>query len=703
MQPVRVLCSLLFFALLLAICIPLTARAQDSRDFAVMLQATTQREPAYSITLHWNTDPYATYYSVERKLVSENVWEYLGDTDPTGTSFTDSAVELGKGYEYAVRKLCKQPITDDSILTYQGTGYIYAGIDILPPDKDRHVLIIVDNTMADPLASELERLEQDLQREGWSTTRSDVPRTELFSSTAVQQVKSIITDAYTTTPNKLTSVLIIGRVAVPYSGRIAPDGHPDHLGAWPADSYYADVDGVWTDNTVNDDTTELGRPITRNVIGDGKFDQSSFPSQLDIQVGRVDFYDMSDFSVSETELLRRYLNKDHRYRTGQIVVQEGGIIDDNFPASSLAETFSSSGWRNIALFGGEQAVRAADFFTTLDTASYLWAYGCGPGSYSSSQGVGSTIQCSMLPVNAVFTMLFGSYFGDWDSPNNFLRAAIASDPSVLTCVWAARPHWYFHHMLMGEPIGFSTLVSQNNSTTYIPNYNYNVPGYPNGVIYTTGNRQAHIALMGDPTLRVYKGPVAAAPVSLVVNQLSSTRIYLQWTAPAQPVSGYQVFRALSPDDPFQRITSDVITGTEFVDDTPAEKKQWTYMVRAVIRRESGGGTYLEPGPGTQQSVAVTVADQQKTMSSSLLCFPNPAARTTVLSFPVEHYAQINIDVFNATGVHIASIFSAKRAPGQQTIEWNLTDIQGNRVAPGLYLVRCNVGGTIHTTRVVVQP
>lgn len=697
------LLSLITACILSAFFQPMALQAQNSRDFAVLLRAQTATQPTPSITLSWNSDPYAESYNIERKHKAETTWTYIGETGADATSFTDKTVELSIGYEYAVRKLCKQPITDDSTLTYQGSGYIYAGIDVLPPDTRGTVLLLVDNTMSAPLALELQQLEADMKAEGWNVLRADVERTEEFSSSAVQEIKTLITDVHTSTPGGLQSVFLYGRIAVPYSGRIAPDGHPDHLGAWPADAYYADVDGVWTDKTVSDDTTELGRAATRNIAGDGKFDQSSLPSIVELQIGRVDFYDMDNFALSETELLRRYLNKNHRYRTGQIAVQEGGIIDDNFPASSMAEAFASSGWRNIALFGNENSVRAADLFTTLDTASYLWAYGCGPGSYTSCQEAASTPQFATTPVNAVFTMLFGSYFGDWDSPNNLLRAAIASEPSVLTCVWAARPHWYFHHLLLGEPIGYSTLISQNNYTTYIPNYNYNVPGYPNGVIYSTGNKQPHAALMGDPTLRVYRAPVPPPPMAIMATQPLSTQVQLRWTPPAQPVAGYQVYRAVSPEGPFTLVTSGMITQPEFIDNVPAGTRDYTYKVRSLVRNESNGGTYLEAGAAALQTVTVSVPDNQQHNSESLICFPNPAVQSAVLAFSQEQTAPVHIDIFSATGARVINVVAAHYSAGSHTVEWNLTDAAGNRVAPGLYTVRCHIGNTVRTAHIVVHP
>ena len=59
-------------------------------------------------------------------------------------------------------------------------------------------------------------------------------------------------------------------------------------------------------------------------------------------------------------------------------------------------------------------------------------------------------------------MLFGSYFGDWDSSSNLMRGALASDGGALTCGWAGRPHWYLHPMAMGATVGDCLMLTQNN-------------------------------------------------------------------------------------------------------------------------------------------------------------------------------------------------------------------------------------------------
>ncbi|MDV7396313.1 hypothetical protein RZS08_33270, partial [Arthrospira platensis SPKY1] len=148
------------------------------------------------------------------------------------------------------------------------------------------------------------------------------------------------------------------------------------------------------------------------------------------------------------------------------------------------EGFSASGWRNFSSLCGVDQVFAGDYLSTLKMENYLWSYGCGAGNFQNCSGVIGTPGFAQDSVLGVFTMLFGSYFGDWDNPeNNLLRAALASG-NVLTNCWAGRPYWYFHHMGMGENIGYSAWVSMNNSVLYDFNNN---------------QRGVHMALMGDPT------------------------------------------------------------------------------------------------------------------------------------------------------------------------------------------------------------
>ncbi|MFN7142006.1 MAG: fibronectin type III domain-containing protein, partial [Limisphaerales bacterium] len=275
----------------------------DPKFYAVQVSATVQESPA-RITLNWTGDSNATGYIVSRKAPNATAWTQVASLPANATSYADNNVTVGTIYEYQVER----PTSS----RYRGFGYVTAAIKAPLVDQRGKVLFIVENTFAADLANELAQMQRNLIGDGWIVIRRNVSRND-----SVVSVKNIIKAEYAADPNNLKSVYLFGRVPVPYSGNFGPDGHHDHQGAWPADTYYADVDGNWTDTSVHN--TSSPRAQTRNVPGDGKFDQSTIPSDVELQVGRVDLSNMTAFNnkgLTERDLLRRYLVKNHNFRHG---------------------------------------------------------------------------------------------------------------------------------------------------------------------------------------------------------------------------------------------------------------------------------------------------------------------------------------------------------------------------------------------------
>ena len=538
--------------------------AADSPDYAVQVSATVQKSPA-QITLSWPADPNATDYTVSRKSADSTSWGSGSTVSTSVNSYTDTNVAAGSAYDYRIVK---------NASGYTGYGYIYAGIELPLVESRGKVVLVVENSYATDLSAELARLQQDLAGDGWIVLRHDVGRTD-----SVQSVKNLIQADYNADSGNVKSVFLFGHVPVPYSGGTAWDGHvPQHQGAWASDVFYAVMDGSWTDSTVNLSSGQ-SFPETVNVPGDGKFDQSTPTSDVRLSIGRVDLANMPSFSKSEKELLRQYLNKDHNFRHTLITAQRRGIIHDDFGGFN-GEAFASSGWRNFAPFFGAQnitSVGSGSFFPTLSSQSYLWAYGCGPGWVTSCQGVGQTSDFASYDMQAVFTMFFGSYFGDWDKQDNFLRAPLAGATYGLTSSWAGRPHWHYYHMAMGEPIGDSARLTQNNSGLYVTN---------------SGARGTHIALMGDPTLRMH--PVV--PPSNFTASISGTGVSLAWNSSSDASAGYHVYRAASAAGPFSRVTPSPLSATNFTDSS-ITSGDYTYMVRALKLESSASGTYFNASQG----------------------------------------------------------------------------------------------------------
>ncbi len=536
------------------------AWGQTTQQAAVLVSAVVSTTPP-SIAFSWTPDPSASSYTVYRRLNGVASWG-TPTTIPGGAaaaSWVDSSVTIGTRYEYWFNKSG----------TTAGKSYVASGIETPAVEARGKLILLVDATKVIALGARLDRLIGDLVGDGWTVLRHDVLPTQ-----SVPSIKALIVADYNADPTTVRSVFLLGRIPVPYSGIIAPDGHPDHQGAWPADVYYGDINGTWTDVSAN--STTASRAENQNVHGDGKFDQSQIPSDVDLMVGRVDLSNMTAFGVAEDVLLQNYLDKDHDYRHRVFAAAAQAVIDDNFGYFG-GEAFAATGWRNFAGLFGASNVFGADYFTSLNTVSgpgFLWSYGCGGGSYTSAGGVGSTTDFTTSTNRNVFTILFGSYFGDWDSQNNFLRAPLCSG-WTLASFWAGRPHWSFHQMGMGDTLGHCARFSQNDT---------GAGGF--------GTRSIHVALMGDPTLREH----VLAPPANVTATAAGSQMILNWGASAQPVAGYHVYRAGTAAGPFTRLTVAPVSGLGFTDAAPTSLAA-VYMVRAVAIESGSSGSYWNLSQG----------------------------------------------------------------------------------------------------------
>jgi hypothetical protein len=339
------------------------ALAASVSDFAVRVSGTVQTSPT-GIVLSWPLDPTTTGYILYRKLRDDTSWPSSGTTLPANsTGYTDTSVVVGGAYEYRIEKNGPD---------YYGYGYIYAGIEVPLVANRGKVILLVDSSLASSLVTELARLRQDLVGDGWTVIRHDVPRMTVDPANAsssawsarsneLANVKGLIKTDYNADPGNVKAVLLFGHVAVPYSGDIYPDGHTTHRGAWPADVFYGDMNGVWGDSSV---TSTGGNARNRNVPGDGKFDPTWIPSDVELEVGRVDFANMPAFSQGETELLRGYLNKDHNFRHVLYTVERRGLIDDHLGLTT-SEPIAANGWRNFAPFFGAASTFTGEWLTTL--------------------------------------------------------------------------------------------------------------------------------------------------------------------------------------------------------------------------------------------------------------------------------------------------------------------------------------------------
>lgn len=567
------LLTILLFAVWIFV-VPQNVRADSTFVYAVQLSAQVQSSPP-QITLNWEPDPYgANDYAIYRKSKTATDWGApLAVLDGSAGSYIDTNVAVGTTYEYQVIK--------DAVLGYTGYGYIFSGIEAPPNENRGTVVLVVASESVAGLDAELAQLQSDLVGDGWQVLRHDVSEND-----TPDDVRGLILNDYWAAPQQVNTVFLLGHVPILQSGYLNYDGHGAR--PMPADAFYGDVNDDW--------------PTLTNS-------PSYLPSDVALMVGRVDMFDLPGNTSpipnpSETELLRRYLNKDHNWRQKLIPVQRRALMGNRRGDEGGLAT-AASGYRNFEPFVGPENTLEANIEDTapasqrwsslLEAGSYLWAYGNGAGqdiaiSYLGTNGIYDDVWSTDLiggDAKAVFVMVFGSHLGNWDHTDNIMRSVLATPTMGLACFMSGEPHWFCHHMGLGEDIGYCTRLTMNNSSLYQSESN-------------TFTRAVYIALMGDPTLRME--PVS--PASNLILSTESSTVQLNW-APSSDASlvGYNVYRSASAAGPFTRVNSDLIVGTSFTD-TGVTAGTYTYMVRAIAFVTNPSGSYYDPSEGSFGSVSV---------------------------------------------------------------------------------------------------
>ncbi|MBL0044988.1 MAG: fibronectin type III domain-containing protein [Flavobacteriales bacterium] len=615
-----------------------------SQKESILLNATVQSTPA-SITLNWPAQTGTTGYTVYRKLKTDASWgSSIGTVGSAATIYQDNGVAAGTYYEYKVVR---------AYTGGTGYGYIAAGIQVPATDFRGKMVLLVDNTFITSCATQLTQLETDLKVDGWIVLRSNVDR-----NASVTSVRGIVQGFYNADPTNVKAVYIVGHVPVPYSGNINPDGHGDHLGAWPCDGYYGEMNGTWTDNSVNSNGGQNAR--NHNSPGDGKFDQSDYPSVLELQVGRIDFYEFESFQyyagLSETQLTINYLNKAHQFKAKLFTPTFRGAVFDNF--DDLSYALAGSGYKSIAPLVGNANFNdlnpnAAAFSTYVDDQSYLWTYACRGGTWTNCANVGSTGEyANNIAMGGVFNMTFGSYFGDWNSYNNFLKAPLGSGKG-LTNVWAGIPNWWFHHMGMGDNIGYSTLATMNNTTLYVPQN----PGWQ-GTPYS----RVHLGLMGDPSLRQLMVPM---PSNLQVTNNGGIAAFA-WTT-TTGVDGYFVYDMGAANGIPVRLNPTMVTGSTFSSPTVPFISGRQYMVRAVKMETTPTGTYQNLSLGVLGTASGQAAPD---------CLGVLGGNATIGSSCNDNNACTTNDVYNASCVCMGTTSADSDGDGICNAQDNCPNVAG---------------------------
>jgi hypothetical protein len=658
---------LLIFLFCLALLTQLVS--EEAVDYAIRIDAKLDTVGGLKVVFKWLPDSNAKQYTIKRKLISENEWNLtLAELDSTANSFTDSTIEPAIAYEYFIKKKSVLK-TDTTDFIYDGYAYISIAEKFEIPRYNGRLLLLIDSTITDSLEYEIERFIYDLTGDGWWVVPKIVPRTEIFNPDAVKYIKSIVVDEFVNHPDSLSALIILGRVAVPYSGNNGVDGHANHQGAWVSDVYYSDIFGEYTDNKLLD--TIAVRLENRNIPGDGKFDNTLIANESKLMLGRIDFYYIRYFKIPEKELYRNYLNKNHDFRTRKIIPSYKAYIDDNF--QKHGEIFASMIWSDFSALFGIDSTIAGDFVRPLDSEPIIMSFGCGAGS---DWGVTNTLSLFHLDTantGGIFSMLFGSYNGDWDNRDNILRAQLAFSKYALTCHWPGRPVWHHHHLSLGLPIGYTTRISQNNQVLYESNGKY-------------GYRYTHVSLLGDPTLKMYYEEL---PYNLQISSEISQKsklVNLSWNYDDSDILGFDVYRSNNILSKFEKVNSEIIRDNYFADSLPNDGKN-IYMLRAVKQRFTKAGSIINYSQGIFAETEIPYIDFTAGLKMNLSLLPNPATTAVNITYVIPKESQASLSIWDDKGKLVKVIAEGNFLPRYYSLYWDLKDSRNKKVQSGIYFVK----------------
>lgn len=107
-------------------------------------------------------------------------------------------------------------------------------------------------------------------------------------------------------------------------------------------------------------------------------------------------------------------------------------------------------------------------------------------------------------------------------------------------------------------------------------------------------------------------------------------------------------------------------------------------------------------PDDEEVIRVTITPEPQTSIDplrpdntslvNLLSFPNPFQEQVNIRLQLDERLTVSLDIFSLNGQKVAELQSAERLlPGEHTFQWDGTDLRGNQVVPGLYMVRVNGG------------
>jgi hypothetical protein len=650
---------------------PFTYDNANTGSRVVLAQATNTANSIIVAVLDAALNPSATVRIFRRPLLGTGAqWQQVATLAPGAVSWTDNNVANGQAWEYQLQR------TNTS---GEAIGYTCGSIQYDQSGYMGRMILLIDSSLLLPLATEITQLKKDITGDGWLVEEIAVNKGNgWYSGSAVVGVKQKITAVYNAAPanDKPKLLFMLGHIPMPRSGANAypPDEHDENKGARGADTYYADIDGTYTDNSTYN-PGNLITPLAINLPGDFKWDQDFIPSTLEMGFGRVDFFELNESFAATTdiELTRGYLNRLHNYK----IVAPGWFMGNKAAFNVGYDNSNDGSYRSLIPIAKADSIK--QYSGNLPHPQ--WVKNNGPFMlYMQNVVVPDVNEWKNIGMNATVFSSDQSYYGFGDVAESGgyskIRALLAADTKNLVNLWTTTGINIFHQPGAGVPFGLACKpIMDHNATNKIldkPSQQYDTPDWWN---------RTHFQYHGDPTIRLFQvHPPTAIKTEAIINGVK-----LSWSKPGSSiVTGYHIYTSATELGKYERLTTAPVTDTFYTLTNPV-LNNW-YMIRAVKLQSTGSGTYLNPSLGvtiknTLQPLPPVIDEQD--VAKAIVLYPNPAKD------------QVQLKIKNST-LKIQTILAFdKQGRRYNLVPGNNNIVSLRHLAAGIYTIQFNTSmGTV---------
>jgi hypothetical protein len=82
-------------------------------------------------------------------------------------------------------------------------------------------------------------------------------------------------------------------------------------------------------------------------------------------------------------------------------------------------------------------------------------------------------------------------------------------------------------------------------------------------------------------------------------------------------------------------------------------------------------------------------------------YPNPFNSTTVISYQLSDFTDVQLMIFNATGQVVRTLAAGNQSSGAHAVVWDGRDDSGQSISSGVYLCRLQVGDQVNTRKLIL--